>query len=248
MQPYSALWNGEDSFAFMSATVQSNSARQDDKPNSKASESPKNNFYPFILSPNRLYNRSWSDIKNTNDISFNLEETTIPHCFIDTVGYSIKKPPFPYTSVVPDLEIDTVADIDSKQYSRLKTMLQEEITECGTVNPSEKIIESLYSEDKQKTNILLNKLFIGNYHNPHIIVGVLHIISHFNYDIVSPEGPTMAIAAFSHKAIEVREYGVKCFENWQHKDGIKILENVKADERWLKNYIKLVISDLKTPG
>jgi hypothetical protein len=43
----------------------------------------------------------------------------------------------------------------------------------------------------------------------------------------------------------VREYGVKCFENWQHKEGIRILEQIKANERWLQNYINLVIHDLK---
>jgi hypothetical protein len=89
-------------------------------------------------------------------------------------------------------------------------------------------------------------LFYKNFHDPHIITGVLHIISHFDYDLVSPEGPTMAIAALGHKNVEVREYGVKCFENWQHKDGIRILEQIKANERWFQNYINLVIRDLKS--
>jgi hypothetical protein len=92
---------------------------------------------------------------------------------------------------------------------------------------------------------LLNELFLKNFHAPHIIVGVLHVISHFDYGLVSPEGPTMAIAALAHKDVEVREYAVKCFENWQHKDGIRVLEHIKADERWLQNYINLVIRDLK---
>jgi hypothetical protein len=145
---------------------------------------------------------------------------------------------------VQDSKSDTV--VDAKQYTRLKAMLQEEIAESGMVNPSEKIVESLYSEDEQKTNVLLNELFIENFHNPHIVVGVLHIISHFDYDLVSPEGPTMATVALTHKDVEVREYGVKCFENWRHKDGIRALEHIKMDESWLQNYINLVIRDLKT--
>jgi hypothetical protein len=124
-------------------------------------------------------------------------------------------------------------------------MLQEETTESGITNPSEEIVKSLYSEDNRKANILLNELFLKNFHDPHITVGVLHIISHFDYDLVSPEGPTMAIAALKNKNVEVMEYGVKCFENWRHKDGIRVLEQIKAGEQWLQNYINLVIRDLK---
>jgi hypothetical protein len=224
----------------MSTEALSSSAGQNVKFNVK--ESTKNIFYSFISLPNKVFNGFWID-KNINTISFNAKDATVPPRFLDTADYTSQKSPLPYISVVQGFKPDTVVDV--KQYIMLNTMLQEEITESGTANPSEKIIESLYSEDKQKTNTLLNELFLKNFYTPHVIVGVLHIISHFNYDLVSPEGPAMAIAALNHKDVEVREYGVKCFENWQHKDGIRILEQIKADERWLQNYINLVIHDLK---
>jgi hypothetical protein len=227
---------------FMPTEVQSSSTRHDDKFNVRENESTTDDFYSYILPPNRLLNGFWID-QNTKNISFNVENAVMFPGFLNAADYTIQKFPLSYTSVVQDSRLDTVVDIE--QYIRLKAMLQEEITESGIANPSEKIIESLYSEDKRKANMLLNELFLKNFHTPHIIVGVLHIISHFDYDLVSPEGPTMAIAALSHKDIEVREYGVKCFENWQHKDGIRILERIKADERWLQNYINLVIRDLK---
>jgi hypothetical protein len=226
----------------MSTEMQSSTTRQDDKFNVKESESTKDIFYPFILPSNKLLNGFWID-KNTKDISLNAEAAIMPPGFLNMADYTIQKSPLSYISVVQDSRPDTIVDV--KQYIRLKTMLQEEITESGIVNPSEEIVESLYSEDKRKANILLNELFLENFHTPHIIVGILHIISHFDYDLVSPEGPTLAIAALTHKDVEVREYGVKCFENWRHKDGIRILEQIKADERWLQNYINLVICDLK---
>jgi hypothetical protein len=214
---------------FTPTEAQNSSTRQDDKFNFKDSRSTKDLFYSFNLSPNKLHNRFWIDAEDTTK--------TVES------SYSEDKWKANILLAVQDFKPDTVGD--DKQYIGLKAMLQEEITEGGIVNPSEKIVESLYSEDKRKANILLNELFLKNFHVSHIIVGVLHIISHFNYDLVSPEGPTMAIAALTHKDVEVREYGVKCFENWQHKDGIRILEQIKAGERWLQNYINLVIRDLK---
>jgi hypothetical protein len=220
----------------MSARMQTGNTRQDGNFNIKGSESINGISYSFVQLP--MPNWPWID-NNIRDINSNVEDitnTTVSLCPEDNEKADI-------LLAVQDSTPDTV--VDDTQYIRLKTMLQEEITETGITNPSEEIVESLYSEDKRKANILLNELFLKNFHDPHIIIGVLHIISHFDYDLVSPEGPTMAIAALTHKDVEAREYGVKCFENWQHKDGIGILEQIKANERWLQNYINLVIRDLK---
>jgi hypothetical protein len=242
MKAYFVSINNKGLPVFMPTEMRSSSTRQDSKFNVKENESIKDIFYPPIPPFNTLFNRFWID-KNTKDISFDAEDITILPRFLNTPDYTIQKSLPSSSSIVQDSGPETVADVE--QYARLKTMLQEEIAESGIANFSEKIIESLYSEDKLKANILVNKLFFENFHTPHIIVGVLHIVSHFDYDLVSPEGPTMAIAALAHKDVEVREYGVKCFENWQHKDGIRILEHIKVEERWLQNYINLVIRDLK---
>jgi hypothetical protein len=230
----------------MPVEVHGSSTRQDGEFKVKKNESTKDVLYPSVLPLNKLHNRFWINWidKNTKGISFNTEDT-VPYGFLDMADYTIQKSMLSFTSIVQDFKPDVVPVVDLGQYARLKAMLQEEVTESGIINPSENIIESLYSEDKQKTNMLLNKLFIENFHSPHIVVGVLHIISHFDYDLVSPEGQTMAIAALSHKDVEVKEYGVKCFENWQHKDGVMVLEQIKAHEGWLQNYINLVIHDLK---
>jgi hypothetical protein len=226
MEAYLASSNYRVLPVFMPTDVRNSSTREDDKFNVEETKSTKNFFYSFSPQPNRLPYGFWID-ENIKAIIFNTEDNQKANILL----------------AVQDFRPDTVVDV--KHYIRLKTMLQEEITESGITNPSEEIVKSLYSEDNRKANILLNELFIKNFHEPHIIVGVLHIISHFDYDLVSPEGPVMAIASLTHKDVEVREYGVKCFENWQHKDGIKILEHIKADERWLQNYINLVIRDLK---
>jgi hypothetical protein len=236
METYFASSNYKVFPVFMPPDVQNSSTRQDDKFNVEENKSIKDLFYFFNLPPNKLISGFW---ENTKDMDFSDQEAPKN---VESL-YSEDKLKANILLAVQNFKPDTVVGI--KQYIRLKTMLQEEVTESGIVNPSEKIVESLYSEDKRKTNILLNELFLENFNVPRITVGILHIISHFDYDLVSPEGPTMAIAALTHKDVEVREYGVKCFENWQHKEGIRILEQIKANERWLQNYINLVIHDLK---
>jgi hypothetical protein len=222
----------------MSTATLNSSARHGEKFNVEESKSTKDLFYSFSLQLNRLPSGFWVN-KNTTGFNFDAESAQK----IFKSFYSDNERKANILLAVQDLESDAVFNV--KQFIRLKTMLQEEIPESGITNPSEEIVESLYSEDKRKTNILLDKLFRENFNNTHIMVGVLHIISHFDYDLVTPEGPTMAIAALKHKDVEVMEYGVKCFENWRHKDGIGVLGQIKTDEPWLQNYINLVINDLK---
>jgi hypothetical protein len=243
METYLASSNYNTLPVFMSVKAQNSSTRQNDNSNIKESKSTTDIFYSFILPPNKPFN-GFRIAENTKDVNFNTEDITK---IVESPSseHSEYKGKANILLAVQDSEPDTI--VDAKQYTMLKIMLQEEIPESGISNPSEKIVECLYSENRQKTNILLNELFIKNFHNLPVIIGVLHIISHFEYGLVSPEGQTMAIAALTHQDVEVREYGVKCFENWQHQDGIRILEHIKANEQWFQNYINLVIHDLKNP-
>jgi hypothetical protein len=129
----------------------------------------------------------------------------------------------------------------------LSAMLCEESFETGMSTPSEEYIIKLYdTEGKISVNNLLNKIYLDHLENTNIVLGLLHIISHFDYDIVHPQGQTMALASLSHKDDEVKEFGIKCFENWEHPDGIRILESVDVGAKWLKEYAGMVILDLKS--
>jgi hypothetical protein len=130
-------------------------------------------------------------------------------------------------------------------YETLLNLLEDEFVEEGITNPSEEYIDGLFKQDATTTNCLINKMFIDNFQNAQLLVAILHLISHFDYKQVSPQGQTMAIAALIHKNIEVQEYGVKCFENWRHRDGIRILRQAKPGQKWLQRYIDSVIHDLE---
>jgi hypothetical protein len=138
MEPYLASRNNKVLFVFMSTEARNNSTMPDDKFNDKKNKSIEGIFYPFVLPPNKLSNGFWID-KNTKSISFDAEDITMPPGFLNMADYTIKKSLLSYTGVIQDFKPDTVVDV--KQYTRLKAMLQEEITESGMVNPSEKIVE-----------------------------------------------------------------------------------------------------------
>jgi hypothetical protein len=95
------------------------------------------------------------------------------------------------------------------------------------------------------TKAWLNSIFVENFANPPILVGLLRIIARIDYTDIYPEGQTMAVAALTHKNNEVQECGVRAFESWGSLSDLEILENLKVSTEWLREYIDEVVSDLR---
>lgn len=93
----------------------------------------------------------------------------------------------------------------------------------------------------------LQTIFLRNNSNSSILVGLLRVIARIDYSEIYPQGQIMAIAAFSHKNIEVQECGVRAFENWDYaeEESIKTLENHKVSVKWLQEYINRVVLYLR---
>ncbi|AQQ72573.1 hypothetical protein SMSP2_02963 [Limihaloglobus sulfuriphilus] len=145
---------------------------------------------------------------------------------------------------------DTVIDTQSLEKNKKKftaTLLQlihDEIFEYGTLNSADSFVrESLKSNKFVKEWI--NEIFLKHFSNIEIITGILKIISHITYSDIYPTGQTMAIAALSHKDIEVKECGIRAFENWDAIDSIDLLKKVDCQEEWLVDYLEEVISYLE---
>jgi hypothetical protein len=138
----------------------------------------------------------------------------------------------------PDLTFDNYT-------STLLNMMQNEVFESGFSTESEKFVKSLIEQNQQATMTWLNGIFNRNIDSPKIIVGILHIISHFDYKKVYPNGQTIAMAAAFHKNVEVKDYAVKAFENWDNVDSLPILKNMDCQEQWLQEYIDELINDLE---
>lgn len=130
----------------------------------------------------------------------------------------------------------------------LASMLEDEAFDTGVSNASEKYFKKLLCENKVSAMNGISTLFMNNYsvqgRKINILIGVLHILSHFEYALVYPQGQMIAICALTHSNREVEEFGIKCFEDWGHKDGIEKLKSVKFNSEWLQDYAEEVISEL----
>ena len=65
----------------------------------------------------------------------------------------------------------------------------------------------------------INKIFVENFADVLILVGLLRIIARLDYKEIFPQGQTMALAALSHENTEVKECGVRAYESWGTIDG-----------------------------
>lgn len=129
--------------------------------------------------------------------------------------------------------------------TRFLQLLREQDFEYGVDTPADELIRKCLNENESITKQWLNELFIQYFADKAVIIGILRVLSHFRYHEVAPQGPTMAIAALSNANAEVRECGIRAFENWRTLDSLKVLKGVHCAERWLNDYLQQVIADLE---
>lgn len=124
-------------------------------------------------------------------------------------------------------------------------LIREENFEFGYVSDSEKLINEQLAHNELATKNWINEIFISNYDNTSIIIGILRIIGRFKEEIIFPQGHTLALAALMHENDEVKELGIRAFENWASNNSLKVLSNIKIEQDWLDEYKMEVIADLK---
>lgn len=127
----------------------------------------------------------------------------------------------------------------------LINLINEEDFEFGFVSRSEELINKQLEINDLATRNWLNELFISNFKNDGILIGLLRIIGRFDQEIIFPQGQTMALAALSHRNNEIKELGIRAFENWASENSIQVLRNTNIELDWLNEYKNEVISDLE---
>lgn len=127
----------------------------------------------------------------------------------------------------------------------LLRILFEQDFEYGFDSQADRFIKNLLHQNHAMTREWLNSVFIEYFYDRRILIGLLQVLSHMDYSEISPEGPTMAVAALSHVDAEVRECGIRAFENWSNINSLGVLKNLKCSEEWLQEYVRQVISDLE---
>jgi len=127
----------------------------------------------------------------------------------------------------------------------LLQVINQEDFEYGKENKADLLVKQQMDVNASVTKEWLNYIFVENFDNVSVLVGILRIIGHIDYDDIRPNGVTMALSALTHNDIEVKECGIRAFENWEALENIKVLENLDVMPKWLQDYINQVIIDLK---
>lgn len=118
--------------------------------------------------------------------------------------------------------------------------------EYGYESIAELFIRSRLAENRLAIKDWLNQLFVTYYQNELVASGVLRTIAHLDYAEITPQGSTMALAALSHQSEEIKELGIRAFENWGSSEAIEALKAVRVESPWLRDYLHEVIEGLRT--
>ena len=137
------------------------------------------------------------------------------------------------------------SNLDKYYTKEFVDILKEEDFEFGYSSRSEEILEKQLKVNALATRNWLNEIFIKNYHDESILIGVLRIIGRFDSKIIFPQGQTIALAALTHSNNEIKELGIRAFEKWCSPESIRILKSLSIDSGWLNEYVQEVIKDLE---
>ena len=91
----------------------------------------------------------------------------------------------------------------------------------------------------------LNRLYLEKITSSKIKIGILHTISHIDYEKVHPIGQSIALMGLTDPDDEVIEYSIKVFENWECKDAIPLLKGRQIKKKWLQEYLEDVVEYLE---
>lgn len=92
---------------------------------------------------------------------------------------------------------------------------------------------------------MLSDIVNRNLTDEHVLEGVLHILSNYQYDEINPIGITIAIACRNNLSPIVQDLLITCFEKWDSYETIAMLEELDLKQKWLSDYRDAVIEQIK---
>jgi len=143
------------------------------------------------------------------------------------------------------VDFKDIEEFENRFTDTLLHLIHEEIFEFGMENAADMFVQEHLKNNPFVTKNCINSIFLKNFANIGVTTGLLRIIAHLNYTEIEPTGPTIAVAALSHENAEVRECGIRAFENWEDISSLEYLKHIKCKEQWLQDYLEQVIIDLE---
>ena len=185
------------------------------------------------LSPARLYSilfESMSDEESTTEL---VPSRFNQHRILPNTG----------TAILPNT--NDKRELADKE--RMIAIIQNCYFEAGIWTEADEFFERLRKTSGHIENSLkmLSDIVNHNLSDTHILEGVLHILSSYDYDEIDPYGITISLAcAVNHSPI-IQDLLISCFEKWGAIESIDILESLELDDYWLIEYRDDVVAQLK---
>lgn len=119
----------------------------------------------------------------------------------------------------------------------------------GEVSSSEAFMQDLYSKNQlDYIADALMELYSKNLSTPHMLEGILLMVSSVPFETIAPKGQIMAMGLLSHKNLSVRDRAIQCFERWNSRKGLDYLKNLDCHPQWLQKYVEKVIMYIERDG
>lgn len=136
--------------------------------------------------------------------------------------------------------------LDEKITPQFLSLIKEEDFEFGQRSKSINLVEEQLQTNTIATQNWFNKLYLYYFRaDEKILLSLLKVVEYLDKELFFPTGQTMAISALSHKNDEIKEMGVRIFENWCSIESYEMLKNLKVETIWLQKYIDQVVKDLE---
>lgn len=150
-----------------------------------------------------------------------------------------------------------IAKYEQKQRKAAITRLVGEVSHIiqndefidGEISQSETFMKNLCAETRlDYVADALMELYSVNLSNPHMLEGILLMVSSVPFELIAPKGQIMAMGLLSNKNLSVRDRAIQCFERWNSKKGLAYLKNLDCHPKWLQKYVEKVIMYIERDG
>jgi hypothetical protein len=110
--------------------------------------------------------------------------------------------------------LETKLEIEQKFSRQFVTHILEDDFEYGIDSRANATVREQMKINAAVTKDWLNRIYVANFKNSEILIGILRVIARFEKEEIFPTGYTIAAASLSHKDEIVQETAIRAFESW----------------------------------
>lgn len=130
---------------------------------------------------------------------------------------------------------------------KMQNSIMSSIVESGTISDFEPIYNEYVSKfGKQIAAKMLMKMMAEYFENPLVIKGLLHLISHREYEEFGENIGVYLSILILHKDKRIKKFALKVVDNWDRVEMLPFLRGTQEiKEYWLEEYRKKIVDRLE---